>query len=146
MKIFVVTPYFEEPIEWLRECHESVMRQTVPCTHVMIADGNPRPEIDNWPVAHIVLPQGARDTGGTPRAIGGLYAQGQRADAVAYLDGDNWYFDNHIARMIQCVRHGGAARGDSRPVILANSDQPRAQILRIGSGDRRLSNPARVFL
>jgi hypothetical protein len=94
-----------------RECHESVMRQTVPCTHVMIADGNPRPEIDNWPVAHIVLPQGTRDTGGTPRAIGGLYAQGQRADAVAYLDGDNWYFDDHIARRIQCVRHGGAEVG-----------------------------------
>lgn len=111
MKVFVVTPYFQEPIEWLRECHESVMRQSAACTHVMIADGNPRPEIDSWQVMHVKLPQGARDHGGTPRGIGGMFAQGQRAEAIAYLDADNWYHDDHIERMIDCVARGGAEVG-----------------------------------
>lgn len=108
MNVFVVTPYLQEPIEWLRECHESVARQSVPCTHVMVADGHPRPEIDGWRATHVKLPGGARDYGGTPRAIGGLFAQGQRAEAVAYLDADNWYGEHHIEKMIESIRLSGA--------------------------------------
>jgi glycosyltransferase involved in cell wall biosynthesis len=107
-RIFIVTPYFQEPIEWLRTCHESVLKQAVPCRHVLIADGNPQPEIDDWDVHHIKLPVNAGDAGNTPRAIGGLFAQGQKADALAYLDADNWYTEDHISEMVEAVRSSGA--------------------------------------
>ena len=39
MQVAVVTPYCDEPIEWLTQCHESVKRQRHPATHILVGDG-----------------------------------------------------------------------------------------------------------
>jgi len=53
MRVAVITPYCGEPIEFLQQCHDSVAAQTHPCLHVMVADGQPLVEIDDWDVDHV---------------------------------------------------------------------------------------------
>ncbi|MEE2760732.1 MAG: glycosyltransferase [Pseudomonadota bacterium] len=100
MKVAVITPYYKEQIEVLRKCHEGVATQTHPCTHFMIADGNPLEEVDSWPIQHVVLPVAHGDNGGTPRTVGSIMAVNQGFDAIAYLDADNWYYPAHIQTMV----------------------------------------------
>lgn len=100
MKVAVITPYFREPLETLRQCHQSVVNQTHPCTHFMIADGFPSRELDSWPIQHIVLAKSHADVGNTPRSIGSLSAMNQEFDAIAFLDADNLYLSNHIESMV----------------------------------------------
>jgi glycosyltransferase involved in cell wall biosynthesis len=101
MKIAVITPYYKESTEVLRKCHESVISQSLACLHVMVADGFPNAEIDNWAVDHIILPHAHNDIGSTPRLIGCYHAIGLGYDAVAFLDADNWYRDDHIESLIE---------------------------------------------
>ncbi len=110
-KITVVTPYHRESLEWLRRCHESVMTQQVEAniTHVMVADGHPRPEIDQWNVTHIRLPKEHGDNGNTPRAVGSVVAQTNGAEFIAFLDADNWYYPDHLASMLEGHRQTGAS-------------------------------------
>lgn len=108
MKIAVVTPYYGEPEDWLRQCHDSVRSQTMACQHIMVADGRPDPLIDAFEAQHIVLPQGHANYGDTPRAIGVLSAIGQGFDAIAFLDADNWYKVMHIESLIALHRETGA--------------------------------------
>ncbi len=110
-RIFVVTPYYQEPLEVLRRCHESVMGQAVGAqiTHVMVADGHPRPEIDSWNVTHIRLPKAHGDNGNTPRAVGTTIAETNGADFIAFLDADNWYYPDHLASMLEGLRQTGAS-------------------------------------
>lgn len=107
-KIAVITPYYKEPVEFLRQCHDSVLSQTVPATHFMIADGHPCAEIDNWDVAHIPLNTGHADYGNTPRGVGGFLARNQGFDFVAYLDADNWFQPEHLASLLQLHQSTGA--------------------------------------
>lgn len=100
MKVAVITPYYKESIDILRKCHESVLNQSFNCLHVMIADGFPNPEIDNWKCDHIKLPKSHNDIGSTPRLIGCYHAIGLGYDAVAFLDADNWYREDHIKSLI----------------------------------------------
>ena len=58
MRIAVVTPYYKEPTDILRRCHDSVMAQTCPVTHIMVSDGHPNPEVDQWNAIHVRLPVG----------------------------------------------------------------------------------------
>jgi hypothetical protein len=75
LKIAVVTPYYIENEDILQKCHESVLRQSYPCTHILVADGHPKSLFDEQPKAmHIILPQANGDMGNTPRAIGGILA------------------------------------------------------------------------
>ena len=96
LKIAVITPYFKEPLEVLRQCFESVQAQGVRADHFFIADGHPRPELELWGVKHVVLPQAHANNGDTPRGIGGLLAEAEGYDFVAYLDADNWFQPNQI--------------------------------------------------
>src|SRR5579871_2244121 len=106
LKVAVVTPYYKESPEVLRKCHESVLAQTHKCDHFLVADGHPSPLFANHP-HHIILPHANGDNGNTPRAIGGLLAESQGYDAVAYLDADNWYEPTHIANLVAAQeRHG----------------------------------------
>lgn len=109
MKVAVITPYYKESIDYLRKCHESVINQTYECTHVMVADGFPNPEIDNWKCDHIILPKPHNDVGSTPRLIGSYYAIGLGFDAIAYLDADNWYGIDHIMSLINLHKTTGAS-------------------------------------
>lgn len=109
--IFVVTPYHTESLEWLWRCHESVIGQQVEAnvTHIMVADGHPRPEIDAWNVIHIRLPREHGDNGNTPRAVGSVVAQTNGAEYIAFLDADNWYYPDHLASLLEGQRQTGAS-------------------------------------
>lgn len=109
MEVAIITPYFREPLETLRACHQSVRGQTQACAHFMVADGFPQPEISNWAVQHLVLAKSHADVGNTPRGIGSLSAMNQGFDAIAYLDADNWYYPNHVDAMIKLHQQTGAA-------------------------------------
>jgi hypothetical protein len=109
LRVAVVTPYFQESLGILRHCRESVARQTYPCCHVMVADGFPNPVLDDWAIDHIRLPRPHHDIGATPRLVGSYHAIGLAADAVAFLDADNWYRDDHIETLVDLHRRTGAS-------------------------------------
>jgi glycosyltransferase involved in cell wall biosynthesis len=107
-QIAVVTPYYKEPDDILLQCHDSVLRQTIPCTHILVADGYPRPIFNNAPdLLHITLPRANADVGNTPRALGGIAAESYGFDAVTYLDADNWYEPEHLANLWQAHQQSG---------------------------------------
>src|SRR5262249_19239467 len=109
LRVAVITPYYREPTEVLRHCHESVLRQTFPCTHLMAADGHPREDVSRWAVEHIILPGPHHDCGNTARGLRALSAMNRGYDAVAFLDADNWYHPDHIESMVDLHRRTGAA-------------------------------------
>lgn len=107
-RVAVVTPYYREDIEVLERCHRSVLAQTIPCTHFLIADGPGDPRIEAWDCRRIALGTGHRDNGNTPRAIGGLCAMNEGFDAVAYLDADNWFTSEHLESVVRTQRENNA--------------------------------------
>lgn len=109
MQVGIITPYFRESLDVLRNCHESVRGQTHACVHFLVADGSPRPEVSDWAVQHVILSKSHADGGNTPRAIGSLSAMNQGFDAIAYLDADNWYYPGHVEAMIELHKQTGAA-------------------------------------
>ena len=109
VRVAVITPYYREPTDVLRHCHESVLGQTFPCTHLMAADGYPCEEVSRWAVGHIILPGPHHDVGNTVRGLGAISAMNRGYDAVAFLDADNWYYPDHIESMIELHRRTGAA-------------------------------------
>jgi len=101
LKVAVITPYYKENDDILRQCHLSVLHQIYPCIHILVADGHPKSQFDGQPrTMHITLPQANGDVGNTPRAIGGILADAYGFDAVAYLDADNWYDPSHVEELI----------------------------------------------
>jgi hypothetical protein len=96
LKIAVITPYFNESLEQLKKCHESVLSQGIEVTHFFISDGVPNNELDKWNCVHIKLPMSLNDFGDTPRGIGAAIASAQQYDGICFLDADNWYEPNHI--------------------------------------------------
>ncbi len=101
IKIAVITPYYKEIEAELRRCHESVINQTVECTHFMVADGFPQDVVDTWSnVRHIKVPVAHGDGGNCARAIGSMAAIAENYDAVAFLDADNWYLSEHLEQLV----------------------------------------------
>jgi hypothetical protein len=96
MKICVVTPYFRTPLDWLIQAHESVKAQTIPARHILVCDGSEPAQIPSFQGTHVLLGRNYRDYGNTPRLIGCYNALAQGADAVAFLDADNWYQPDHL--------------------------------------------------
>ena len=110
MKIAVITPCYQPHKSWLQQCLDSVVQQTLSCTHFLIYDGSPS--------ADMVLPDGVQefhlpgphqDTGNAARAIGSVSAICQGFEAIAYLDADNWYEPNHLELLQETQRRTGAA-------------------------------------
>jgi glycosyltransferase involved in cell wall biosynthesis len=97
MKIYVVTPYYQEPLPWLIQAHASVKSQTIEARHIVVCDGAVPAPIPDFQGTHIVLRRNYRDYGNTPRLIGCYNALTQDADAIAFLDADNWYYPDHLA-------------------------------------------------
>ena len=83
--------------------------QSHPCTHILVADGEPDPRVDDWDAQHIVITKNLGNYGDTPRAIGSMSAIGQDFDAIAYLDADNWFLPDHIAALVALRNETGAA-------------------------------------
>src|ERR1700692_1413869 len=97
MKICVVTPYFQESIEWLLQAHASVKSQTVEARHILVCDGAAPAQIADFHGTQIVLQRNYRDYGTTPRLLGCFNAiTAQDADAIALLDADNWSYPHHL--------------------------------------------------
>lgn len=108
MKVAVVTPYYKEEDGILRQCHESVLAQTVACDHILVADGFPNPIVAAWQAQHIILAKSHGDVGNTPRILGSISAFSLGYDAVAFLDADNWYHRDHVERMVALQQQTGA--------------------------------------
>lgn len=126
-RVAVVTPYYRETPQMLAQCHDSVRNQTYACTHVLVADGYPQPQMARADALHVVLPRAHEDNGNTPRMIGAISAINQGFDAIAFLDADNWYEPDHIARMVALHRRTQAdvctagrliAREDGSPMFV----------------------------
>ena len=109
LAVAVVTPYHGEDPAVLRRCHQSVLAQTYPCRHIMVADGLPRDEIDGWNVEHLRLERPHADYGDTPRAAGGERARALGYDAIAYLDADNAFRSHHVESLVSRRVATGAA-------------------------------------
>lgn len=107
LSVAVLTPYSREPLELLERCHRSVVRQTVSCEHIFVADGYPREELDSWSVRHIRLSAPCNDFGDTPRRVAGEAAIEAGFGAVVYVDADNWLRPRHVESLV--ARH--LARG-----------------------------------
>jgi hypothetical protein len=107
--VAVITPYYEESLDLLWQCHRSVLDQDFPCLHVLVADGKPQAAIDAWQAHHVVLPKAHGDIGSTPRLIGSYHAIGLGVEAVAFLDADNWLHPGHISGLMRARAASGAA-------------------------------------
>ena len=103
LKICVVTPYYRENIEWLRQAHTSVKAQTVRARHILVCDGSAPAQIPDFEGTHIILQRNYRDYGNTPRLIGCYDAITRDADAIAFLDADNWYYPSHLQSLIEAA-------------------------------------------
>jgi hypothetical protein len=101
MKICVVTPYFQANETWLRQAHESVLGQTIPAHHILVCDGSAQVEIPSFSGTHIILNRNYKDYGNTPRLIGCYNAIAQGADAIAFLDADNWFQADHLEGLLR---------------------------------------------
>lgn len=107
LNIAVVTPYYQEPDDVLLQCHNSVLAQTHPCTHILVADGHAKPIFKASPrTLHAQLPQPNADYGNTPRFIGAALADSYGFDAIAFLDADNWFEPAHLERMAAALERG----------------------------------------
>jgi hypothetical protein len=100
MKIAIITPYFKESLDILKQCYNSVLTQQVNADHYFIADGFPRNEISSWKVKHIILEKSHDDNGNTPRGIGSNIARELNYDFISYLDADNWFHKDHLKSLI----------------------------------------------
>jgi glycosyltransferase involved in cell wall biosynthesis len=110
MNVAVIsTAYNVEP--WIGACIESVIAQTVPVfEHVVVDDGSTdatRREAERyWEAGVRVLHVTNR---GMPNAINaGLIALSPEVDAVALLDGDDWYESNYIEACLDHMHEGDA--------------------------------------
>jgi hypothetical protein len=119
MRIAVITPYYKETDQVLTQCHESVLAQTFPADHFLLADGFPNPIVSGWRAQHFVMPCAHADNGNTPRIAGALSAFNLGYEAIAFLDADNWFRADHLERMAALNRRTGA------PVCVSNRTMHR---------------------
>ncbi len=103
MKICVITPYFQTNEDWLRVAHDSVRQQSLPAHHILVCDGSKPAGLTDFKGTHVILQRNYRDYGNTPRLIGCYQAMQMDADAIAFLDADNWYYPDHLAGLAQFV-------------------------------------------
>ncbi len=101
LRIAVITPYYKEPLEFLIQCHQSVIGQVVDADvdHFLVADGFPQEELEKCDIKHIILPIAHADFGNTPRGIGSILAAAEGYDFITYLDADNWFHADHLASL-----------------------------------------------
>jgi glycosyltransferase involved in cell wall biosynthesis len=110
MRVAVVTPYFREQDDVLRQCLDSVAAQSCPVSHILVADGFPKDWAARAVSHHMALPgSGHGDNGNLARAVGAAIAVTEGFDAIALLDADNWYRPDHISSLLALYRQTGAA-------------------------------------
>lgn len=110
LRVAIVTPYHKERDDILEICLASVRDQEYKeRRHFLVADGFPNPLVAASDVQHIILPCAHRDNGNLARCVGSMTAASEGFDAIAYLDADNWYRADHIARLAELHQQTGAA-------------------------------------
>jgi glycosyltransferase involved in cell wall biosynthesis len=107
MNICVVTPYFETATAWLQKAHDSVREQSIPAHHILVCDGSAPAQLEPFLGSHIVLQRNYKDYGNTPRLIGCYHAIARGADAIAFLDADNWFLHGHLEGLERFARDNG---------------------------------------
>lgn len=107
MRVFVVTPYFNTPVDWFAQCHRSVRAQTVPVTQILICDGAPVTMLPYFQGIHLILRRNYADYGNTPRLLGCYQAVTAGADAIAFLDADNWFLPDHVEALLRHAQDNG---------------------------------------
>jgi glycosyltransferase involved in cell wall biosynthesis len=117
MKVCVVTPYYRESLEWLTQAHASVRSQTIEARHILICDGTEPAQIQDFRGTHIILKRNYRDYGHTPRFIGCYEAVMQEADAIAFLDADNWYYPDHLGYLLNIAQKAGLSAVSSARML-----------------------------
>jgi len=150
MKVAVVTPYYREADDVLRVCLDSVRAQThAPCRHFLVSDGFPNPLVDTYDATHIRLPNAHGDNGNLGRCVGAFTAISEGYDAIAFLDADNWFRPDHIARMVALhVRTGAAVCSSGRSIhrldgsLLIASDQESDGVNFVDTSCLCISRPA----
>lgn len=105
MNLCVITPYFATEESWIRQAHASVRGQTIPAHHILVCDGSAPAQIEAFHGTHIILPGNYQDYGNTPRLIGCYHAIAQGADAIAFLDADNWFQPDHLEGLLRFAQH-----------------------------------------
>lgn len=123
----IVTPYYREQRAILDRCLDSVKAQTVPCDHILVADGYPQDWIDATGVRHIRLDRPHRDYGNVARGTGALLAAAEAYDGIGFLDADNFLDADHVE---SCVAAGSAGAD----LVIA-----KRRFLRIDGGDFHLA-------
>ena len=108
LRVAIVTPYYAEPQAILRQAHDSVLAQTYPCRHIMVADGRPEAEVASWDADHIVLERSHGPFGCMPRFLGAEHALHEGFDLVAFLDADNWLREDHVEVLAELHVRTGA--------------------------------------
>lgn len=108
MKVAIVTPYRNEPEPWVRALIDSVTAQRHPVTHVLVGDGLHNPAFEGEGRMALSLPQATGDSGGTPRAAGGLWARENGFDIVAYADAGDRLDREFAATLVRARQSLGA--------------------------------------
>jgi len=101
MNVALVTSYTDEPRSTIEGCIDAVRRQTVPATHIIVADGAPQEWIDAVPeVRHIRLDRSHPSRPLAPIAIGASIAAGESFDAIGIVDVDTVIAPEYVASCI----------------------------------------------
>jgi hypothetical protein len=83
---------------------DSVRTQTIPTTHLLVADGHPQDWIDSQAVRHLRLDRSHGDYGNTPRGVAAILAASEGFAPIMMLDADNWLEPQHVE---VCLRAAG---------------------------------------
>lgn len=110
LKIWVVVPFYNESDDWLRQCLASIAGQSVRCQTLVVSDAGRESPVFAEHSPHVLrFPFRSNDWGDTPRSIGALLATSQGADAVTWLDADNWWEPLHLQSLVALHEQTGAA-------------------------------------
>lgn len=114
--VFVITPTYKTPPDWLKQCVRSVEEQSIgDVQHILINDACP-----SFAPPHsfkgdlINLPRHYGDNGDTPRWIGVQHAIQRGADVIAFLDADNWFERSHLEICITAAEREAAVVSASK--------------------------------
>ena len=102
----IVTPYHREERAVLQRCLASVGAQTLPCDHILVADGFPQSWIEGVGARHIRLDKAHQDYGNAARGLGALIAVAEGYDGIGFLDADNWLDAGHVESCVEAGRGG----------------------------------------
>lgn len=111
--LFLITPCYKENIDTITKNLESVQEQTISkdCyKHFVIFDGLDRTKeiLANYKLSKnqffLVLKKNHDDYGDYIRKVGTKLALLNKADAVSYLDADNYVDYNHFEEILSCYK------------------------------------------